>query len=333
MFWQDVETQAQAQEPSKELRDLVPDLPAAQVPLARFAKFTERPMQAGLLFSPGAVELDGDRLIWNPQNGRYKRTRSTMLDNFIGLCDADDFPAAVLAFAKKWGVLGVCEHGLPCSHNQSFSGPPCLPMLVTPLPRGATHSFDTRTFTWRAIENSRMPEVRFCEPIGAWWAWSRKMKALLAIAAEVNQGKRARVEDWNTLKDICPTGLEEPYVKDLQVARRELAWELDGWISIGQVRPRISWNRTPSGWRFNLDAVSIGPNLFGLLALYIASEVSGTGKGIVICSSCARSYRPERRLNPNHRNYCPDCRGDSGKQAARRDAARDYRRRQRERVR
>jgi hypothetical protein len=160
------------------------------------------------------------------------------------------------------------------------------------------------------------------------------MKALLAIAAELNQGKRARVEDWNTLKDICPTGLEEfqaapPYVKDLQVARRELVWELDGWILMGQVRPRISWGRAPSVWRLSLDAVSTGPNLFGLLALYIANEM-GTGEGFAFCSSCGKSYRVDRRPNPKNRNYCPDCRGDSGKKAAWRDAAREYRRRQRE---
>jgi len=195
-------------------------------------------MQAGLLFSPGAVELDGDRLIWSPQNSRYKRILSTMLDSFIGLCDADDFPIAVLSFAKKWGVLGVCEHDLPCSHNPGPSGPPCLPMLVTPLPRQGS-------------------DVRCWEPISVWWACSRKMKGLLSIAAMLTQGKRGRFEDWNAVKDIRDSGLgeteAEPYVQDLLTARRELASELDGWISIGQVRPRISWNRTPSGWRVNLD--------------------------------------------------------------------------------
>ena len=188
-------------------------------------------------------------------------------------------------------------------------------MLVTPLPRQGS-------------------DVRCWEPISVWWACSRKMKGLLSIAAMLTQGKRGRFEDWNAVKDIRDSGLgeteAEPYVQDLPTARRELASELDGWISIGQVRPRISWNRTPSGWRVNLDAVSMGPNLFGLLALQVASEVTGTGKGIAICSSCAKSYRPERRLNPKHRNYCPDCRGVSGKQAARRDAARDFRRRQQE---
>jgi len=314
-MWATIETQARL---DKELRDRHPAARPSPDP----------PMQAGLLLSPRDIELDGDRLIWTVQSVRYKHIRPEMLDDFIALGEMYDsdtpdvFRSGVLSFARRWGVLGLCEkHGLPCSHSQPPFGlndrPPCLPMLVTPVPPEGS-------------------DFQFWEPVSEWFAWSRKAKALLSIAAQLNQGKRASLEDWNTVKDICDTGLgetaAEPYVQDLQTARRELASELDGWISIGQVRPRISWNRTPSGWRTSLDAVSTGPNLFGLLALYIVSEVAGTGKGIAICSSCTKSYRLGRRQNPKNRNYCPKCRGDSGKQAARRDAARDFRRRQREKL-
>jgi hypothetical protein len=102
---------------------------------------------------------------------------------------------------------------------------------------------------------------------------------------------------------------------------------------MGEVRPRLSWKSAPARWQLDLDAVSTGPNLLGILALYIASEIAGTGRGMAFCSSCEQSYSPERRLNPNNRNYCPKCRGVSGKRAARRDASRDFRRREREKAR
>ena len=313
IMWPEIETHAHTDHEMQEL------FPPARPP--------DRPLQAGLLCSPRDIELDGQRLIWNAQSTRYKHTRSAILDDFIGLChafdncSADHYRSAVLSYARKWGVLGLCEHGLPCSHSQPPFGlndgvRPCLPMLVTPLPAEGPYA------------------VQYWEPLSVWYEWSRKAKALVNIAAQLNQGRKASFEDWNIVKGMRDTGLgetqAEPYVTDLQTARRELAWELDGWISLGQVRPRISWNRTPAGWRFSLDAVSTGPNLIGILALYIASEVAGTGKGSAICSSCTKWYRLERRLNPKHRNYCPECRGESGKQAARRDAARDFRRRQRE---
>ena len=151
--------------------------------------------------------------------------------------------------------------------------------------------------------------IQFWEPLSTWFELSQKAQALLRIAAQVNLGKRAGFEDWNIVKGTCDSGLGETqaegWVKDLRKARREIAWELDGWVSMGQVRPRLSWSKAKVGWRFVLDAVSTGPNLFGLLALYLANEVAGTGKGVAFCSSCGQSYRPERRLNANTRNYCP----------------------------
>lgn len=314
-FWKEVEKQALAQQPAGELQDLVGSLQATGdfADMAPGRTRIERPMQTGMLFSPGRVDLDGDRLIWNPLGGRYKRAKEKMLVGFILLCDADDFPAAVLSFAKTWGVLGVCKHNLPCSHNpgsfgSSHGAPPCLPMLVTPL----------------------APDVSgfmFWEPLSAWWAWSRKMKSLLAIASRLKQHQKASSEDWDVVKDTRDSGIgdsaSEPYVRSIPAARAELARELDDWISIGQVRPRISWSI--SGWRFNLDAASMGPNLFGLLALYVATEVAGMG--FASCSECGKSYRPERQLNPKTRNYCLECRGGiGGKKAAWREASRRYRR-------
>lgn len=309
MFWQNVETEAQAKEPDQELRDLLP------------AAFPDRPLQAGLLFVPRDIQIDGDRLVWSVQGARYKRARSGMLSDFVGICTKADYRSAILSCARKWGVLGICQgHSLPCSHNQYAHGlldgvQPCLPMLVTPLPRNGS-------------------AFQFWEPLALWGEWSKKVSAVMGIAAQLDDGKKASFQDWNIVKGIRDSGSEEsgtaPYVRDLGTARRELAWELDSWISIGQVRPRIAWSKQKSDWRLSLDAVSTGPNLFGLIALYLATEVAGTGKGIAFCSSCGDSYEPERRLNPKYRNYCPKCRGESGKQAARRDAARDFRRRQRE---
>lgn len=329
-YWQTVETRAQA-EPDMALRDSFP------------GKFPDRPMQAGLLFSPKDVQLEGDRLVWSALSARYKRTRVGMLEDFIALCDAEDYPAAVLAYARKWGVLGICEHGMPCSHNQprlptGWPGvvqPACLPMLVTPLPP------EERNKEGMPIRiDAPESKIRHWEPIDAWHPWSQKAKGLLGIAGHLSEGKIPRFDaspwDWvRSAPESLGTLEQQRQNKNiaLSAAREQLAEELDDWISIGQVRPRISWNKTSKSWRLDLDAVSTGPNLFGLLGLYIANEVAGTEKGYAICSSCARFYRTERHPNPKNRNYCQECRGENGKQAAWRDAARDYRRRQQERSR
>src|SRR5438552_701854 len=91
-------------------------------------------MPAGSVFVPSDIELEDGRLHWGAGGARYKHVSSRMLDDFIDLHDADD--SSILRFARKWGVIGVCRHGLPGSHNQYPLGlmegvRPCLPMLVT----------------------------------------------------------------------------------------------------------------------------------------------------------------------------------------------------------
>lgn len=265
---------------------------------------------------PGEIDLAGELLTWSARSAYYKHARPSMLADFVRLCDADD--AAILSYARKWGVLNICEHGLPCSHNQYPYGlidgvKPCLPQLLTPLPAQGS-------------------DFRFGERLEHWRVWSRKAKALMTIGSHLNRRKLPRYGDWEVIKGFCESPWEtesRPYMKSLASARKELAWEVDHWIALSQVRPRISWNETVADWRCSLDALCTGPNLFGVLAVYLIGAIAAPGRGIAICSSCAQPYIPERRPDPNRNNYCRHCQGKSGKQAARRDAARRFRAKQR----
>jgi hypothetical protein len=281
--------------------------------------FPDRPMQSGLAFVPGKVETDGVHLNWGRDGARYVQPKDGMLTAFLRLSDASD--QEIAAYARRWGVLGLCTHGLPCSHNQYLFGFDdgigfCLPVI---LPRSQGSPF------W------------FQEPLELWRAWSRKAQALLNIAVQLNQGNRALWEDWNVIKEIRTSGLTDSkgipaearrlaWMKDITSERKEMSEELDTWISRGQVRPRASWNtsathsRTPVAWRFSPDTVSRGPNLFGLLALNIVHTIAGSGSAV--CSACARSYPRDRRPDPGRRNYCEECRA---KGMPERDAAREYR--------
>jgi len=301
--------------------------------------YPDQPMASGLLFVPQEIELDGEFLTWSwvapwawSEDGpkvRYRHPKPGMLADFLRLEDARD--DKILAYARRWGVLGICDHGLPCSHNQYPTGilegvKPCLPILATPLSPG---------------------EYRVREPLVIWREWSRKAQALINISVQLNQDRFPRVEDWRVVKglgasdlgqterDLSDLGLVEPPDRrsmndstKLDKAHRALAYELDGWISMGQIRPRISWERqrqpdrmSQANWvgRFSLDAVSSGPNLFGLLALGLLLAIARTS--LAVCSACANSYIPKRRPNPNRRNYCTRC----GLKAAQLEASRRYR--------
>jgi hypothetical protein len=297
--------------------------------------FADRPMQSGLLYVPRQIHLDAPKgdaqfLVWerpnSPENVTLRHAKPGMLEGFVRLFEKK--PAEILSYAKKWGVLGLCRHDLPCSHNQYADGltdgiRPCLPMLELPLP-------------------ADLSRARFREPLEVWRRLSRQASALLNIGASLNQQKLGAWDDWKVIKgdyDRRSGGLlnalglgggkTRPYMQKIAHARRELASELDGWISLGQVRPRGAWQPKTNRWRFTLDAVSSGPNLFGMIALAITLAIAGAE--LAVCDGCGNSYRPDRRPNPDRRNYCEECRGGRGKNlAAWRAASREYRKRKRE---
>lgn len=70
---------------------------------------------------PGAIEVkDGDLIYWSPfppdgKSGRFIHSGPGLLDQFLKLADAT--PEKIRDYARRWGVLQICQHGLPASHN------------------------------------------------------------------------------------------------------------------------------------------------------------------------------------------------------------------------
>ena len=65
----------------------------------------------GALRRPRTVTLEQGQLHWEPPLVTPRAGHSGMFDAFRGLAVATD--AEVLKFAKRYGVLGLCPHGLP----------------------------------------------------------------------------------------------------------------------------------------------------------------------------------------------------------------------------
>lgn len=220
-----------------------------------------------------------------------------ILRDFMNLADA---PAeTVLAFARKWGVLEICLHGLPCTHNLrraiTLSGRWCEPLL------------------YPDSEN-------FMEPIQYWHFYAKQMRALLNIALRLKQGVPGLIEDWKIIqvpgfgreaevKRICEETFANIYGRTVKDDRWLMRSMLDRWLSMGDVRPTLVWDDEQC-------SVSFDNTLFGMLAMQLMLEIGSNG-GLAFCSGCRKSYAPEvRRPKVNQRNYCRDC----GKKAAWRDA-------------
>jgi hypothetical protein len=268
----------------------------------------DKPVQSGFSMVPKNIWIDGPGLLWDGTDFIYTPPGSGMLSRFVELCTASD--DEILSYAKKWGVLGLCEHGLPASHNKHPGGAQkwrvlgvaqqgivsCMPVALT---IGGMIYFDS---------------------ISQWRLWSRKAKAIWNIGQQTNGGRTGLSEDWNAIGLWPDHAL--PWEPGIDSARLTLGREISRWIDMGQVRPHFEWSQKNNQWEISIRAHGF-PNLFGLLANALMLAVSDKD-GYSVCSNCHSWYIPGRQPSANRRNYCTreDC-----KKAAWRDSQRQRRKR------
>jgi hypothetical protein len=239
---------------------------------------------------PGEIKADGGNLIWRRSPAdRPVSAKSGLLLAFANL--ADGGPESILRFARRWGVLELCAHGFPASHNH------------TNRPPGE----------WcHAIRR---------EPLARWRLYARRARAVLTIAMGLDrdeQDRRGLAAAWQALPDW---GGDEwdPAKQSAALDRFNLGNEVKTtWLMHGGVKPGIGWRDD------ELRIVLRGFGLYGALAAQLALAVGKAGE-LYECSGCDQLYGrdPEgRRPQKGRRNYCPACRARG---LPVRDAARDYR--------
>jgi hypothetical protein len=271
-----------------------------------------KPVPTGDLLVPNTIALDSEKrsLLWVPKDGlrRVQPTRRT-LNDFVRLWDAP--PAAILRYARAWGVLHVDDQGTPG-------------VKAYTVPRGDPS------------ERVQLLELRRSEPLDAWRYFSRRACAVFNIAASLKiaagnkrdnprlKSKRASPDDWAALdglerrigsdafRDLWRRrGILELYARvgcpysaawDVDKERRWLEREIMLWLEIG--RPAFAVNER--SWRLEVDYNGC---LFAAIALQLALHVTGA-RNLFICSECGFPYvREKERKAPKsgQANYCLNC--------------------------
>lgn len=209
-----------------------------------------------------------------------------LLARFVALVDAGD--ESFLEFARRFGLLGLCRHGLPWTHN-----PQCRPRY------GERHR----------------------EPLTRWRAFASAARATLRVAASLHQGERPAIDDLPAAAGPVLLGVGSA---GRSAAQHLIQSCVTTWLKFGDVRPIFSW---PTGFRARLPGngqprVTLGGgSLFAALALQLLMAVS-LSDGLAVCSGCNTTYPVHRRPAAGRRNYCPRCR-ELGRPL--RDAQRDRR--------
>lgn|GEM_PF-2992011 len=253
----------------------------------------DRPVDALAWDKAPSVTLEAGALVFRyPTAGRrsgnlyVKRAKarpdSRLLTRFIELADASD--DKILAYARQYGRLGLCEDG--------------------ELQHLADDYAD-------CIQVGR--DAKFVEQVERWRENVKRVRALLNAIAQFSKSRK--VSD-RTLIALSPKlSLSAAALRKARIAGWSFiaAWT-QMWLRAFRVRPVILYD--PQTKRFHARLRG-RPGLGSALALQLMT-LACQSKGIAICSSCGRPFPPKRRPNPTRESYCPKC----GIRAAWRDAQR-----------
>lgn len=166
-------------------------------------------------------------------------------------------------------MLGLCKHGLPCSHIV----PTCMPG-----PESFQH--------WKNL--------------------SLCFDSMLRIGLELNRGKSGESVDWQvvdetlSLPDYPPWGelARSVILIHANIARSNYMTLMRRLVYMADIRPRFHWNREI--WNIDMDAE--GTNLAAILTSQLMLRVASS-KAQIKCSECPRWFIPKR----NQRKYCDHC--------------------------
>jgi len=253
----------------------------------------DAPWRSWVTPPPIQVELKDDFLHWTLSPGRPPSYLSPdtrgMLGAFIRLRDDE----GILRFAQRYGVLFICEHGVPASHNSGG---------------GAYLGKDTSCKPQGWPDDPR-------EPVACWLRYARLADAFLEIGYALHSGQLGDTIHWETIYQNLPDPNKTFAVDSSGMALFALSSAVQVWLSLDPPTVRFRWlpgEREPE--------LQLKSSTFGALGLQLAAALLRVGS-IVLCHSCGAVYEPRRkpRAGYDKRNFCPDCRDTVGPRLRQRD--------------
>jgi hypothetical protein len=274
-----------------------------------------------------------DLLEWRPwgneNEGRYKIANppKDILYRFCELAKASR--DEILAFARQYGVLGLCKHGLPLHHRSKIER--------------LRRTGERKKTLLRTVEGC---DLYLREPIQSWVGLAQAAEALIQLKTNARTGAWPAggwlAKKRHTWKRITSQYLDQPHIRLGRIPLEDRLNRLPqrdklqiisdlvtDWLAVSAVRPTLTVVGEELRFTFLADTLGF-PNLFGVLAVALAAEMSSRAK-MVRCdgTSCAKWCELSPNASLHRRHYCPKCRRDNHYQA-RAAAQRDLRANMRE---
>ena len=275
----------------------------------------ERPLAVGEYEAPEDIRLENGRLRWQPiERTHVVRPTTKILTGFLDLASGSD--TDILNYARRWGVLSLCrEHSVPSSHAVGCVPYECKLVGGTTLPDDFNRPMG--------------------EPVSEWRRWSRIVRVILNLRAQLEVKRVGSDEQWQALIEDRWLLDPEDWMRDRAKARSnrvELAWErqsvanfMSTLMVTGNVRPKMTWNGplpeftlSGAGQEYWLrSGLPVGVELFGALAVQILEN--GGRYVITGCTGCGRFYDAtptgkrgsKRRPKVGYGRFCKECKANN----------------------
>ena len=225
---------------------------------------------------------------WLMKAAPHRRPAKGMLDAFLRIGTVED----VVPFARRFGVLGCCDHYLPSTHGDRSvvgSRDACAQMQF-PFSLGTP-------FHW--------------EPIHVWLRLASGARALLNVVAAIYQNQDPVSDDWErAITTVCkplPPGLVSALISpDLQ--QGTVCFVVGQWLALGGASHGLGWGPSDDAPNLRLLIRDSGqPPTMAILASQLMLAVARASE-LAVCSGCALPYRRlGRRPQAGRRNYCEEC--------------------------
>ncbi len=250
---------------------------------------------------------------WN--NGRVGKTRPAdaargALDAFLKLKDASD--KAIMEFAQEWGVLGLCKHREPFTHNHRID-------ISMPLIAASQE---------RCLPEGDAGAGVYLEPVAAWRGLINEASMIVRTVAQLLSAE--------PLSSVAPKERERVHLERLRkwtrVHRDTQHWitrSAAGWAVYEFPSPGVSdsaeWvMQNPRRLQLTADL----PMLYDVLAFQLALAITRS-EGLFVCAACNQPFVRASRPEPGRRVFCRSC----GRRAAMRFLMRKRRAREKEKKR
>lgn len=264
------------------------------------------------------VSVERENLLAVPGSGPTCRVKDPTLRAvvaFASLWLSPNFEVDVAQFARTWGLLDLCRHGLPATHR-----PYRLPMQGWDPVNGSRkrRGRDAGGGPCAAVDRltgnrTRLQRV-LIEPLERWRSYSRQAYSLIRVIQDVSSGGVVRKGSWDAWEDLTPLYPDgmlgggpigpyldpQPYTKgeglDAMLVTRSpfdddeaaVAFAINRWLELGDVKVRL----VVEGAEPRL--VLQGSSLFGALAAGIAL-IRAQPRLAKVCDHCGQPYEPKAR--------------------------------------